>query len=219
MDEAKALVHMSIAATFAAMLIAAAVGLISLGYTMWAYFSRQDTANSRMSNYSNYTAFDNTTVRGQEVVQLLESDLDVFVVIFADTTTSSHTLDEVTSITGYPIAAGCTEYYSDWVPRDKGIQASNSITTCRTALSSFKNYTNTPWYMAGKENKTKNLKLMSYDKLVEEFTSGILQKPVAGVANSNSYAAFKSVLVYEDDSSTDVAGIVLVRENDKVTGY
>lgn len=216
MDEAKSLVHMSVSAIFAAMLIAAAISLIGIGYTIWAYFSRQDSANSRMSEYSNYTAFDNTTVRGQEVMQLISSDLDVFVVILEDTTSSEHSIDNITSVSSTPIAISTSDSYEDFVPSSIDMSTDNAIVTCSTALSRFQSIGDKLGTLAD----SRNLKDASHDELVQEFTSGKLAQQAVNSSGSlietNSYAAFKSVLVYDSDNTADVVGIILVRANEDV---
>ena len=77
-DEAKTLIHMSVSAIIASVFLALAVGTIGIGYILWGYFSRQENAASAMSSYVNFTAYDNSTVRGQEVVQLIEANEDIF---------------------------------------------------------------------------------------------------------------------------------------------
>lgn len=225
MDEAKSLVHMSISAVLTAMIIAMAVGLIGLGYTMWAYFSRQETANRRMSEYSNFTAFDNTTVRGQEVMELIESDLDVFIVIYNGGAISGKTSINEMTATGNPVAL----YYPDLAGiKDFDLTTiqttpANSITTCQNALVKLKG-------LAGKDVESASATIprlngKTYNELLKIFTSSVntsgpsLGKPGDPGVETGSYAAFKSTLVYDNDATTDVVGVVLVREHKGILNY
>lgn len=83
MVESKQLVHMAITAMLGAMILAAVVGLITLGYNMWGAFSKQEAVNKRVSDYAKYAAFDNTDVRGQDVISLItqtKGDILIFIV-------------------------------------------------------------------------------------------------------------------------------------------
>lgn len=83
MPEAKQLTHMAVTAMLGAMLLGAVVALITLGYNIWGAFSKQEAVNKRVSDYAKYAAFDNTDVRGQDVISLItqtQGELLVFVV-------------------------------------------------------------------------------------------------------------------------------------------
>lgn len=214
MDEAKTLVHMSISSIFAAMFLAAAVGLIGVGYMVWSYFSRQEAANQRMADYANYTAFDNTTIRGQEVLGLLESDLDLFV-IFCDGKSNNHSIDNMNTITPkfvyYDNVTGVSDFKLDSIA-----VTTNVNVTCENALKRIKQQTNKiPSNLFSDNAKVLNNK--SHSQLIEFLTDtthgmGAIRLDNNGnVFNTNSYAAFKSTLVYAEDGTTDVVGIILVR--------
>lgn len=224
MDEAKTLVHMSVQAILAAMLLAAATGLISLGYLMWSYFSRQDAANQRMATYANYTAYDNTTIRGQEVIELLESDLDVFVLIYEDiNSVENHSIDDATTSTSKLLAihTGSDGHVTNFPLKD--IDTENVNSACKSALEAAKGTNQTPNDLA-RANSSKVLPL-GYNDLVKEFTQSTnsaynlgaqRRSPQTGqLIETGSYAAFKSALVYDNDNTTDVVGIILIRANDK----
>lgn len=209
MDEAKTLVHMSISAIFAGMILAAAVGLVSVGYTMWSAFSRQDYANQRMSDYANYTAFDNTTIRGQEAIQLIKmaEEEDFFVLIYTSTTGTE--MDNLT------VASTCYCY----VPENsvalnfdnKKIDTVNSNVTLKNALTRFKNGSTVKSLYTSKPISSTDTSYL---------TTQFLNKSYFGNPSiDNTYAAFKSVLVYDNDSTTDIAGVILVRESKTTTKY
>lgn len=71
MPEAKSLTHMALTAMFATMLLAAASGLIGVGYLMWSAFSSQSATNERMQQFARYAAFDTANVRGQDIISLI----------------------------------------------------------------------------------------------------------------------------------------------------
>ena len=222
MDEAKTLVHLSISAIFSAMILAAVVGLISVGYVIWDYFSRQDAANQRMADYANYTAFDNTTVRGQEVMSLMESDLDLFIIFFDGTSDSSKSIDKM-RVSGSPSYV----YYSD-VPGISDFNfnsiesTTNANTTCANALSKLKSINKTPSNVL---NNDRCLNGLSHSAYISKFTDSMngLGAPAidnsGNIIQSNSYAAFKSTLVYAEDGTTGVAGVILVRADENVENY
>lgn len=216
MDEAKTLIHMSVSAMMSAMFLVAALAFIGTGYMIWNYFSRQDAANQRMSDYVNYTAFDNTTVRGQEVIELLESDLDIFVVFLDGTSkTATKSINDMT--TGNPTFIYYTETTGVKDFKFNTIQSTdNAITTCTNALSKIKSKNSTPESIL---SASKCLNGKSHSELIKVFTdsvSGLGAKAKTASTQTNSYAAFKSVLVYAEDGTTDVVGVILVRADANV---
>lgn len=225
MDEAKTLTHMSISAIFASMILAAAVGIIGLGYTMWSYFSRQEAANRRMADYANYTSFDSTTVRGQEVMELLESDLEVFVLFYDGSANGSYTdIDHMNvgapTAIAYPDLAGVKDFRFDTAADGMGIPISTD--TLSQALSKTVSLGSTPETLISVES----LNGKTYDELLKIFTTSAsgsgpkLGKPNADPSvETGSYAAFKSLLIYANDGTTDVAGVVLVREHPGIESY
>lgn len=222
MDEAKTLVHMSLSSMFSAMFIAAAVGLIAVGYMLWGSLSRQESANNRLANYANYTAFDNTTVRGQEVIQLIESNKDIFVVIYDCVPDSSKTNIDNQSIETTPLAKYVPDDVTVQSFTPSNISTENSNDTCKRALEKFKSAGSTTIANLYTESGNINLADASHSQLIGYFTTGrttgstsvTLGKPAVDVNTElNSYAAFKSVLIYADDGTTDIIGILLVRQS------
>lgn len=239
MDEAKTLVHMSIQAIFASLILAAAAGLIGVGYLMWSYFSRQDLANSKMSQYSNYTSFDNTTVRGQEVLQLICSDLDIFVAVFDGTTgTSDKTMDGLTcgDLIGMYTSNLSTVRDFNFRNIDQELINGNSSASCRSALNKLRGLNRTPmsyikssgdsnvvklcaakenastheWYVS-KWDEAKLLQLFTKSSKTSTSRSGIGAKLADITKDSNSYAPYKAALVYDGDATSDIVGVVLIR--------
>lgn len=224
MEEAKTLVHMSISAILSSMILVAAIGLIGLGYVVWSYFSRQDAANQRMADYANYTAFDNTTVRGQEVIGLIESDLDLFIIFYDGASQSDRTIDNM-SVSASPTYI----YYSDTPGVSdfnfSSIQSTdNSINTCENALTRLKALNRTPDSVFT-ASSGKCLNGLSHSALISKFTDSMGGLGAKARDNSgqyiqtNSYAAFKSTLVYAEDGTTDIVGVILVRADENVASY
>ena len=225
MDEAKTLVHMSISAMFAAMFIAVAVGLISVGYMMWSYFSRQDAADRQMSNYANYTAFDNTVVRGQEVLQLIESNDDIFVVVVnGDDSSSMEYLEVDTSTKVYTYIPYDYMFDIDFTKLD----TTNSCTACSSALEWLKgtsklnslkpldaaydlcNYTHSQLVSLFTHSTTLNITVNGGSTTSIPGLGAVKEDENGNPLESGAYSKFISTLVY-DESSADIVGIILMR--------
>lgn len=227
MDEAKSLVHMSVSAILATLFLTIALGLIGTGYTLWSYFSKQSAADKQMSQYANYTAFDNTVVRGQEVLQLIESTDDIFVLILSGDGGDDLSNINVGDDPDITYLYAPYDYMLD--TNFAGIDTTNENTTCRNSLT----------YLKAKEtlkalnidsNSAKNLGNYSHSQLVGLFTNstdlnvsinnGSVESTAGlgnyeidnrgNVLNSGEYSEFVSTLVY-DEGTADVAGVILVR--------
>ncbi len=225
MDEAKSLVHMSVSSIFAALFLAAALGLIAIMYMLWAYFSRQDAANQRMDYYSNLTAFDNQTIGGADVLGLLShaDEYGVFV-IFLDDTDSSDVFDSATNVSVH------SNKYVFFDPDGQGGYSkvkqatyANQIPLCNSAINTIYSfmgsgtYTMTDLATAG---NVINLHGQSKAQLIQLFT----KSEDSGLGSltpgaSDSYSAFKSCLIYANDGTTDVAGVALIRASSAVTNF
>lgn len=222
MDEAKSLVNMAVAAMFAAMFLGAAIGLVSISYMLWSYYSREDAANQKMSDYANYTAFDNTTVRGQEVAQLIsDADGDFFVMIFdgrkgspnADGNYSIDTMDisSAKPVLLYTAGAGT------WM-EDKTIQVDDTFSNNQTVerlLNKVKSMNGTRIGSISATHKlTPNDSIDHIQALFLKSDTGMAENERnLGLPDKDGYyAAFKSALIYDDDGTTDILGVVLVRQ-------
>lgn len=228
MDEAKTLVHLSISTIFSAIFLAVCVGLISTGAILWSLFSRQDATNEAMHNYARYAAFDNTTIRGQEMLQLVESSDDIFVICLegrragSSTDLNNMTIDnnDDSIYVKLPALQSAREY--DFT--DTQFRVNNTNATLQRAQQFCKAQIGQPIY------RGMHLNGMSHDDLVSLFTTTHtsthlgLGKPdydpaTGTILNSGTYAAYKVMLVYDTDSTSDVVGIVGVREAPGTTSY
>ena len=212
MDEAKTLVNMAITAMLSAMFLGVAVGVIGIGYMMWGYFARQDAANKAMSAYAHFTSYDNTTVRGQEVLQLLENDDNIFVVIMQ--AGSGTNINDMTINTGKKMYLWAN---SDYNKNFKLKQAyvnntsltSNAIPTCQRMLQAIYQWTDPQHPAIGSIEDISNKTDTDLERL-------FLDPNELGIGD-NDFAAFKSTLIYADDSSSEIAGVVLMKQCSTVT--
>lgn len=229
MDESKTLINMSVSVMFSGLILAAAVGLVTIGYSLFSYLSNQDQANKRMHEYIDYTSFDNTVIRGQEAVQLIQSDYDIFVIIyngkeFNDPTKGSIRDVKSTMTTGFdgsetnnPVAVYTADVRGIRDFDLTHVDITSTDITGRTALNNLKSLNTTPMDLKTRTG-VEDLSTWKYSKLVSAFTDSKDQfgKPLRdnnGIKiQSSSYAAFHSSLVYAEDGTTDVVGVVLVRE-------
>ena len=198
MDEAKTLVHMSVSAIIASVFLAFAVGVIGVGYILWGYFSRQENSSSALASYVSFTAYDNSTIRGQEVIQLIEANEDIFVIIFDGVGTNADNLS-----IGYKAASWVKKGgYASTVQPNTIYGTTNNVPTFANALNKMHSFSNMETGAAA-GLAVQNLVDVDY---------GFLQSYMLdqfGTSDKN-YAAFKSCLVY-DDKSADVIGVLFVR--------
>lgn len=212
MDEAKTLVNMAITAMLSAMFLGVAVGVIGIGYMMWGYFARQDAANKAMSAYAHFTSYDNTTVRGQEVLQLLENDDNIFVVIMQ--AGSGTNINDMTINTGKKMYLWANNDYNKTFKLKQAYVSntsltSNAIPTCQRMLQAIYQWNDPQHPAMGSIEDISNKTDTDLEKL-------FLDPNELGIGD-NDFAAFKSTLIYADDSSSEIAGVVLMKQCSTVT--
>lgn len=229
MDESKTLVNMAISVMFSSLILGAAVGLITIGYMLFSFLSNQDQANKRMHDYVDYTSFDNTIIRGQEAIQLIQSDYDIFVIVFNGkdfNDPAKGSIRDVKSLmtTGFD-GAETSKPVAVYTSDVEGIRnfdltkvdPTSTDATGQTALNALASLHTTPMDLKASSD-IEDLSTWKYSKLVSAFTDSkdAYGKPIRnkdGVKiQSSSYAAFHSSLVYAEDGTTDVVGVILVRE-------
>lgn len=227
MNEAKSLVNMSISAIFSTMILSAVLVLMGIGYTMWSYFSRQDAANQRMKDYVNYVAYDDSTIRGQEVVSLIQyaEQEGYFVAIYPNTTGSimsslipsstAHVYIPNTcpwesikeSRTSIPVPPNNSQLQQVYNKVIADIGTTSRSTSSGNSYCCFQKLVNSDG-------------TLNYEKLVQAFTNNYSTWTHLGNPNGeHTYAAYRSYLVYDSDTSTDVIGFVLLRQNTNVTNF
>lgn len=226
MDETKQLFNTAVSAIFSAMLLGAVFTILGASYLLWRYFDRQDSANSAIADYANLTAFDNTTLRGSEVENLLTvaDNLDIYVV-FMDTESSNTVLNDCT--------AGPIRYiYADpqgsaYNVINNNMSTENAVIVCSSALTQVKTSFGSLSPAAPASNVSlmgTNLYGQTHAQLTSLLTSasglGSQAYPdAAGNPIDGYYGVFKSVLIYTGQGSTDVAGIGLIRATKNVMNY
>lgn len=176
------------------------VGLVMLGMLsyviltnsdIWHVFARQNDASQTIRNYSEYAAYDGTTVRGQDVMSLVsKTQGDPFVIVAGDDggihfasydaytqTLKFNTLDtkDIQSLSCYPTLQNTT--VENCMPASNGVIFD---------------------YANGGYPDT--------DMLQDVFLRGTYLSD-----GGNKYATFDAYLVYEGAPSTDVVGVVLVK--------
>lgn len=216
MNEAKTLTHMAVSVMIGAMILAAAMGLITLGYNIWSMFSKQDLANRRLRDYSTYAAFDNAVVRGQEVVTLIATtEGDPFVVVFKGNFENS---DDVTS--EWKIIDANTDYYICNNTTGVVLNKNDNYYTVSDDLANecFKKLTGddgADHYLIpeGGTVSTKNFDATdgtqpTFESLQNDFV--VRTAYTDGGTSVPGYAKYHSVLIYDSGSSTDIIGIMLV---------
>lgn len=229
MDEARTLINVSISSMIAAMFVGAAVSLISFGYIMWTYFARQDSANNTMAYYSNFTAYDNQTITGSDVLGLLAraDDYQIWVAFYdaVDTTPAVEIFDDVADVETSKDVDGKSYIYFDpsgYASYTKAYFPSytNAIPVCEAAIQTTKTIIGDKLMKDLPDTDWHNLHGTEKIKLVELLTNSA----AGGLGNletgkENSYAAFKSTVIYAGDGSTDIIGVVLVRAHPHVTDF
>lgn len=224
MEEAKTLVHHALTAMFAVLILGAVMGLITLGHMMWSAFSNQDAANTRLREYAKYSAFDGTTVRGQEIVALLHDTQGSPWVLIADESNAPINIiftvaDASYSFTDPIVGAQVQAEVSNVISHD--FTKNKSILTLAKDLSTF---------VANIDGNARIHESGSYEKTAMNFSSSnsrptyseiqewflergaIASKSAENPEGISGYLPYKSYLVYEDSVTTDIIGIILVEQ-------
>lgn len=218
MDEAKTLIHMAISVMLTAMIITACVGLIALGYMLWGSFSREDMAKSRLNDYATLSAYDNTVVRGQEVIQLIESNSDIFVVVYdgkyvAGVDKNINMMDIATTD---PYIYCPDEVAGAYLVHNINVNNTDNV-TLRNAFAKLKGSDTSKSLYSIWSNLSEDHKLYTskeHQTLMNTFLhSKHLGRPTADDTDDDSFAAFKSGLIYAEDGTTDIVGVVFIRQD------
>ena len=219
MDEAKSLIHHALAAMFASLILVAVMSLITLGNMMWRAFADQAESNRRLEEYAKYAAFDNQEVRGQDIISLIHDTVGTpFIAIVGPSSTNHNQYMPIhTTFTNTDLGFNLKNTFTSL-----GLQGMGNIET----LGDFAEEIDTNFDPNNPINKVMNddpnnpetlPKIinncshntpLSYTELQAWFLNrGYLHSNVSG------YMPYKSYLIYEDDYSTDIVGILFIELN------
>lgn len=247
MQEAKALVNMAITAMLGAVVISIAVGLIYTGYNIWALFSKQEQANQIMKEHAQLSAFDNTDVRGQEVLSLiLEAKGDPFVIIYEQNASGNFTLNFAATSSATSdtllrdmcfteVSAGSGEaldsHYREIVTALQDPTSNLTVKDLANGLGSETAIRDESGNVIGYEYK--HLSWDNSDTLAEitaRLQTQFMNKgkyettrveEVAGVptfATENTYGKYRSYIVYDEGNTTNIIGVILLLDPDIIRG-
>lgn len=203
MDEAKTLVQHFLSALFGVLVLAAVVALLTVGNLLWRALSRQDDANRTLKEYAKYSAFDGTTVRGQDVIALLhDTQGDPFVII-AD----KDNKPVLTAINGVTKDFDAANYDDDSHDMGALVLKDTLIGQNPTRLDCLGN-SNTKHliYMDGTTDET-TWYTPEYAKVQQWFLDR--GQEASGVSG---YLEYKSYIIYDGGSSATIVGFILVEQ-------
>lgn len=202
MDEAKSLVHMAITALFGVLILAAVLALIAVANLVWRAFSRQNDANRSLREYSKYSAFDGTEVRGQDVIALLHDTQGSPYVIMVDSNNSPKMVayNQVELPTPINNSIPTTPNAYDEVSAIlASLTAGQQTVKIENLVSAINNTGGT-----GAFDYTDAASSPQYS-MVQEF---FLERGNI-VSGTSGYMKYKSYVLYDGDDSTDIVGILL----------
>lgn len=224
MDEAKSLVNMAVAAMFSAVIIMCAVGLIYTGYSMWSLFSKQEQANTIMKEHAQFSAFDNTDVRGQELTSLmLETQGDPFVLVYEmennanEPTLDYYSISAATTYTpmwnlSYETASNSTDntVNTAWNLIKSKLQTDGNDTT---TISDYVTGTGISW----DTNSSVTLADITNEMKTHFIAKGSFETTrmddQGNYERENSYGKYHAFLVYDEGNSSDIVGIIAIKYN------
>ena len=224
MSEAKTLVHMAITAMFGAVILSCALGLIYVGYNIWSLFSKQEQVNKIMQDHAQYSAFDHTVVRGQEVLSLISATKgELFILCIGDDSKDKNKFTREFVVYNANSLPPC-----NW--EDLDITAKNnsnaynlfSAETANTQGKSVNGFiedfalsvgTGLSWQFGDDHEPS----LEDIQKNLINQGTYTLKKDADGTSTEElGYAKYNSFLVYESADSSDIVGIILVEDSSPI---
>lgn len=225
MDEAKSLVNMAVAAMFSAVLIMCAVGLIYTGYSMWSLFSKQEQANTIMKEHAQFSAFDNTDVRGQELTSLmLETQGSPFVLIYEMENTSDEPKLDYYSISAATTYTPMWDLSYETTSNSTDATVNNAWKLIKSKLQTDGNdLTTISDYVTGRCNEnvswsgSSNLAKITEDMKTHFIAKGSFETTrmddQGNYERENSYGKYHAFIVYDEGNSSDIVGIIAIKYN------
>lgn len=205
MDEAKTLVQHFLSALFGVLVLAAVVALLTVGNLLWRALSRQDDANRTLKEYAKYSAFDGTTVRGQDVIALLhDTQGDPFVII-----TDKDYKPVLTACNGVTKDFDADDYDDD--THDKGAEVLRQTLVGQSPSTRLDSLGNTnsaahAIYMEGTSTSA-----TWYNPEYAKIQQWFLDRGQAA-SGVSGYLEYKSYVLYDGGSSATIVGFILVEQ-------
>lgn len=185
MSEAKSIISAVLSVLVAIIMLGMISYEVYLNSDIWHVFAKQNDASRSIRSYSEYAAYDETEVRGQDVMSLVsKTQGDPFVIVVSGTSPAFVSCDEYTKSLNF----------SDLDTSSiSGLDIGNSLRGSTVGSCATDSVV---WMDAS---------TLSTDQLQSRFLTGALSD------GGNKYARFKSYLVYDEAPSTNVIGIVVVK--------
>lgn len=186
MQEGKTLFGISIEVIISVGFLSIICIIAGLYYGLWNNYARAEDSKASLAQYADMAAYDNTTVRGQDIVSLITSSKGNPFVLVTDS--AGHVLASCyDGYTGqYIIKADCLTS-----AMDASIAGSLNGTTIASLATNTWNY-------------DANVTPVSSD-IQDFFLTG------AGTSTSGYYSSYNTYVVYESDGSTAILGVIAQR--------
>lgn len=162
--------------------------VIVLNNNIWNVSARQSDANAAIRNYSEYAAFDDTECRGQDVMSLIsKTQGDPFVVVGVRGQNQVY-------LTSYDAYTG-------------SVDLSQADLSCAATCDLYSTLNGA---VAGVSSLNSSVKYTGTGITTSSLQDNFLKGPLSD--NNNKYAKFHTYLIYDGINSTNVLGIVAVKE-------
>ena len=188
MNEGRSILAQVLSVLVASIILGMFGMILVVNTDMWQVFARQTETNEAIREYSEYASYDQVTCRGQDIMSLVSKTAgDPFVVICSnDGTALAVSYD---AYTGDVALSGVDYSYAASCPGIGSIINSGTLSNvpgCQV------------WNFSGSAPST--------DMLQEFFLNG------AGAANVGRYASYRTYLIYDNSASTEVLGVIAIKE-------
>lgn len=181
MPEAKSILNQVLAVLVGVVILGMLGYIIYINSDVWHVMARQEDASRSIRNYSEYAAYDGTSVRGQDAMSLIsKTQGDPFVIV---------------SVGGTPTFVS-SDHYTDT------LQFSELDMSGANGSSSLGSLSGTVGSVCMDKHLWDGSNFISTDDLQSRFLDGNL-------SDGHKYASFRAYLIYDGVPSTNVVGILL----------
>ena len=185
---------------FAVGLISAVAVTIMFSTSIWSVVTAQEHASESMRNYAKYVAYDDTTVRGQELINLFsETHGDPFIAVVegGDVIALSYNVDSDAIVTEIGNGGVLNFSYS----------ANPEVTAAITAVENELSHGFNNWA----SNVHADDLCLDWDANSTTYIEDV-QKWLLETRGSGKYKTYQTALLYDSDSSDTVIGIVALED-------